>query len=119
MSAEFCFTDAPEYILHKDYEGKPDVDKLHEIFVIVYSVETPTKDLKESARYIFIKSLEKAMRQWKLFGPRSALLHRIFTDDDDINQLALDNENKKVEDVVETESLSSIKAPENDKTIIV
>jgi hypothetical protein len=112
MSAECCFTDDPEYILKKEYDGKPNIDDLHEVFVIVYKVDTVTKEFKKSARFVFIKSLEKAMKQWKIFGPRGALLHRIFTDDDDINELALDNENKKAEDIVETDSLEPIKAPE-------
>jgi hypothetical protein len=112
MSAECCFTDKPEYILKKEYDGKPDVDSLHELFVIVYKVDTPSKDFKDSSRFVFIKSLDKAVRQWKIFGPRGALLHRIFTDDDDINELALNNENKKAEDIVETDSLEPIKASE-------
>jgi len=114
MSAECCFTDSPEYILKKKYDGKPDVDLLHEIFVIVYKVDTPTKDLKESARYVFIKSLDKAFKQWKLMGPRGALLHRILTDDDIINELALENENKKTEDIVESDTIAPIKVPETE-----
>lgn len=112
MSAECCYTDEPQYILKKEYDGKPDVDSLHEIFVIVYRVDTPTKELEKAARYVFIKTLDRAIKQWKLFGPHGALLHRIFTDDDDINELALHNEIEIDEHVVETESLEPIKITE-------
>lgn len=121
MSAECCFTDVPEYILKKEYDGKPDIDSLHELFVIIYKVDNIDKDLKKSSRYVFIKSIERAMKQWKLFGPRGALLHRIFTDDEDINKLALDNENKNT--IIETDSLETIIIPEvqveNDNTLDV
>jgi hypothetical protein len=112
MSAECCFTDDPQYVLKREYDGKPDVDSLHEIFVIVYKVDTPTKEIEKSARYVFIKSLDRAIKQWKLFGPKGALLHRIFTDDNDINQLALHNEIETTEHVLETESLEPIKITE-------
>lgn len=112
MSADCCFTDAPEYILHNEYDGKPDIEKLHEVFVIIYKVDTVTKEIDKAIRYIFIKNLDKAVKQWKIFGPKGALLHRIFTDSDDLNQLALDNENKKTEDIVETDTIEPIKIPD-------
>jgi len=96
MSAEFCYTDSPEYILHKEYTEKPDVEKLHEIFIVVYRIDLPaweTQNQEDEIRYIFFKSLEKAMRRWKLFGPRGSMLKRVFTDSDELNEMALKTEN--------------------------
>jgi hypothetical protein len=96
MSAEFCYTDNPEYILHKEYTEKPDVEKLYEVFIVVYTVEVPaweSKSPEDEVRYIFFKSLEKAMRRWKLFGPRGSMLKRVFTDSDELNEMALKTEN--------------------------
>jgi hypothetical protein len=106
MSAEFCYTDDPEYILHKEYTEKPDIEKLYEVFIVVYTVETPswqTKNPEDEVRYIFFKTLEKAMRRWKLFGPRGSMLKRVFTDSDELNEMALKTENIVVVDVPEEE----------------
>ena len=96
MSAEYCYTESPEYILKKEYTEKPDISKLHEIFVIVYKVDLPNyqkKKEEDAARYIFLHSLEKAFKRWKLFGPNGAILQRIFTDDEELNALATKNDN--------------------------
>jgi len=99
MSAEYCYTESPEYILKKEYTEKPDISKLHEIFVIVYKVDLPNyqkKKEEDSARYIFLHSLEKAFKRWKLFGPNGAILQRIFTDDEELNALATKNDNIEI-----------------------
>ena len=101
MSAEYCYTESPEYILKKEYTEKPDISKLHEIFVIVYKVEVPNylkKKEEDTARYIFLHSLEKAFKRWKLFGPNGAILQRIFTDDEELNALATKNDNIIIDD---------------------
>jgi hypothetical protein len=106
MSAEFCYTDEPHYILKKEYEEKPDINKLFEIFVIVYKAELPKYKVskeEDTARYLFFHDLEKALKRWKLFGPRGALLQRIFTDDEELNELASKNDNIVVENVSEDE----------------
>ena len=110
MSAELCFTEQPEYILTKEYEEKPDIDKLFEIFVVIYKLDLPkwkikSDELKESVRYIFFTKLEKAFKRFKLFGPSYAMLQRLFTDNEELYQLALKNDNIDVSiidgDVVE------------------
>ena len=116
MSAEFCHTDDPEYILHNEYTEKPDIEKLHEIFIIVYTVEIPawqSKNPEDEVRYIFFKSLEKAMRRWKLFGPRGSMLKRVFTDSEELNEMALKNENIVV--VPEEEEAPKEEAPKEEE----
>jgi len=112
MSADLCFTQDPEYILTKDYDEKPDIEKLHEIFVITYKVELPNYKMKneeDDERYIFLHDLDKAFKRWKLFGPNGALLHRMFTDDEELNALATKNDN-----IVIDESLLA----ENDEEVV-
>lgn len=108
MSADYCYTESPEYILKKEYTEKPDISKLHEIFVIVYKVEVPNylkKKEEDTARYIFLHSLEKAFKRWKLFGPNGAILQRIFTDDEELNELATKNDNIEIneEDLISSD----------------
>ena len=101
MSADLCYTADPDYILVKEYNEKPDINKLHEIFVVIYKVETPNylkKSDDDDERYIFFKSLDKAIKRWKLFGPRGSMLRRIITYNDELNELAMKNENIVVED---------------------
>jgi len=129
MSADLCYTDDPDYILEKEYDGKPDIDKLHEIFVVIYKVEVPSYSKKrdeDEAQYVFFKSLEKAFKRWKLFGPRGAMLRRIITDKDELNELALQNEKTIVipDDENITETILKPEEPkeeqkEDSKTIVV
>jgi hypothetical protein len=113
MSADYCYTETPEYILKKEYDEKPDLTKLYEIFVLVYKVDLPKYKIKkeeDTARYLFFHSLEKAFKRWKLFGPRGAILQRIFTDDDELNALATKNDNIEI-------SEEDLKSENNDMVV--
>jgi Ran GTPase-activating protein (RanGAP) involved in mRNA processing and transport len=118
MSADYCYTESPEYILKKEYEGKPDISKLYEIFVLVYKVDLPKYKIKkeeDTARYLFFHSLEKAFKRWKLFGPRGAILQRVFTDDDELNELASKNDNIEVNDEEENDEEEDEEEKNEDK----
>ena len=109
MAAKDCYTEKPEFILKKTYTEKPDIEQLHEIFIVIYKKEVPKwqvkqDELKESARYIFFTKLEKAYKRFKMFGPNYAMLQRIFTDDDELYELATRNDNIVVEDLSDSES---------------
>jgi hypothetical protein len=128
MSADYCYTESPEYILKKEYTEKPDIEKLYEIFVIVYKVDLPSYAIKkeeDTARYIFIHSLEKAFKRWKLFGPNGAILQRIFTDDEELNALATKNDNIEIneedleEEEEEEEEEEKIEEEEKKEEIVV
>lgn len=108
MSADLCYTADPDYILIKEYTEKPDIDKLHEIFVVIYLVDIPNyakKSDEEEERYIFFKSLDKAIKRWKLFGPRRAMLRRIITDNDELLELTKHNESIVVEETDDGQEL--------------
>ena len=103
MSAKDCYTESPEFILKKEYTEKPDIEKLHEVFIVIYKVELPKwkikeDEVKESIRYIFFTNLEKAYKRFKMFGPNYAMLQRVFTDDDEMYELASRNDNIVVEE---------------------
>ena len=103
MSGDLCFTENPEFYLIKEYENKPNVDELFDLFIVVYLKEIPNwkksgdedKDLKDSSRYIIFSNLEKAFKRFKLFGPGKSLIKRILTDNEELYQLA-----KKNDDIV-------------------
>jgi hypothetical protein len=104
MAAKDCYTENPEFILKKEYTEKPDIEQLHEVFIVIYKKELPKwqvkeDELKESSRFIFFTKLEKAYKRFKMFGPNYAMLQRIFTDDEELYKLATQNDNIVVEDI--------------------
>jgi hypothetical protein len=96
MDINTILTDTPIFKLVKEYETNPSIDELTEIFVVVYRVDLPNwqqkvdkdENLKESMRYLFFNNLEKAIKQYKYYGPKGAVLSRMITDDDELIELA-------------------------------
>jgi hypothetical protein len=96
MSHEFCQTEDPYYILVKEYETKPSMEDLTEMFIVIYVLDLPNWQIKEETdgvEYVFFTSLEKAFKRFKAEGPRRALLKRIFTDNEELIELAKINDN--------------------------
>jgi len=96
MDIDTILTEKPLFKLVKEYEENPKIEDLTEIFVVVIREDLPNwkltnnedEDLKESMRYFFFTSLEKAFKQYKYFGPRGSVLSRIITDDEELIALA-------------------------------
>jgi len=113
MSGELCFTENPEFYLIKEYETKPDINDLFDLFIVVYLIDVPNwkktvdedEDLKAASRYIIFSKLEKAFKRFKLFGPGRAVLKRIITDNEELYQAAKRNDDiiVKVEEEEEKE----------------
>jgi hypothetical protein len=118
MDIDTIFTETPHFVLVKEYETNPKIEDLTEVFSVVYRVDLPNwkqtgdkdGDLKQSMRYLFFTSLEKAIKQYKYYGPRGAVLTRIITDNDELIELAeksnfeviVSDEEKEEEKVEET-----------------
>jgi hypothetical protein len=101
MSHDLCEVEEPYYILVKEYEGKPKLEDLTEVFAIVYAYELPKWQIKEETdgvEYVFFTSLEKAWKRFKYEGPRRALMKRIFTDNDELIELAKRNDNIEIKE---------------------
>jgi len=116
MSHDLCQVEEPYLLLVKEYEEKPDPRDLCEVFVIVYAYELPNWQIKEESdgvEYVFFTSFDKAYKRFKYEGPRRSILKRIFTDNEELIELARRNDNiQGIEDVEETEKLENIKTPE-------
>lgn len=115
MSKEFCETENPEYVITKEYEGKPSDDDLTEMFIVVYKLDLANweKQKEEDClRYIFFCNLEKAFKRFKLFGPGRAMLKRIFTDNEELIKLGKASDDVKVE--LQEDELEQIKATESE-----
>jgi hypothetical protein len=41
MSADLCLTEDPEFVLVKEYETKPDINDLTELYIVVTMKEIP------------------------------------------------------------------------------
>jgi len=119
-------TENPYFILVKEYETNPKIEDLKEIFIVIYVVDLPNwkrqgnedQILKDSMRYLFFTDLERAMKQYKYFGPKGAFLQRAFTDNDELIELAeqsnftIEEEEEtieKIEDKVEEEKSIELK----------
>lgn len=98
MSGEL-FDGEPEYHLIKEYEDKPDMDKLTDVFVVVYLVEEDDefKTDEERTRMVFFTDLEKAFKRFKLIGHNKSYCKRIITDDEKLIDLCKHNDTIKVE----------------------
>ena len=119
MSHELCQVEEPYLLLVKEYEEKPDPRDLCEVFAIIYAYELPNWQIKEESdgvEYVFFTSFDKAYKRFKYEGPRRSIMKRIFTDNEELIELARRNDNiKGIEDVEETEKLENIKTPEDKK----
>ena len=113
MSADCVLTGEPEFIFQKKYTEKPKEEDLFEIFVIVYKVKIENwetdKTEDDALRMIFFNNVEKAVKRFKLFGPKAAILKRILTDSVEMNEIAEKNNHIEI-DEEETDE-------ENDKQV--
>jgi hypothetical protein len=119
MSHELCQVEEPYLLLVKEYEEKPNPDDLTEVFVIVYAYELPQWKIKEESdgvEYVFFTSFDKAYKRFKYEGPRRSLMKRIFTDNEELIELAKRNDAiEGIEEVEESDKLEDIKTPEDKK----
>jgi len=96
MECNKIFTDKPQFNITKEYTNAVKIEDLTEIFIVVYRVDLPNyelsqneeEDLKKSCRYVFFTDLERALKQYKYYGPNGAVLSRIFTDNDELIAVA-------------------------------
>jgi len=114
MSADCVLTGVPDFILTKEYEGKPKEEDLFEIFAVIYRVderkgnwENTENNIEEGSdlRFVFFNNVAKAVARFKLFGPKRSLLKRILTDNKELWDAAEKNNHIEVE-LSETESES-------------
>jgi hypothetical protein len=122
MSGEL-FDGEPEYHLVNEYEDKPDMDKLTDVFVVVYLVEEDTefKTEEDRTRMVFFTNLEKAFKRYKIIGPNKSYCKRIITDDEKLIELCKHNDNIKVEvpEEEEEENVTDTEVEPVDKSINV
>jgi hypothetical protein len=95
MDIDTIFTEKPLFIITKQYDAVK-IEDLTEVFAVIFKVELPNyeqvpdedENTKKSARYLFFTDLEKAFKQFKYYGPRRAILQRIFTDKEELIETA-------------------------------
>jgi hypothetical protein len=86
-------------MLVKEYETKPNVDDLIEVFAVIYVLDLPKWEVKnetDGVEYVFFTSLEKAFKRFKVEGPRKSILKRILTDNEELVELARRNDNVEI-----------------------
>jgi hypothetical protein len=96
MNIDTIFTEKPFFDITKEYATSPTMEDLTEIFCVVFREELPNwkeqvdedENLKASMRYLFFTDLERAFKQYKYYGPRGAVLSRIFTDNELLAEIA-------------------------------
>lgn len=111
MEIETMFTDTPYFLIVNEYETQPKMEDLTEIFVVTYRVKLPNwqekpdpeENLKASLRYVFLTDLDRAIKQYKYYGPRGATLARMFTDKEDIIEIAEKSNFRIIEEEEEKE----------------
>ena len=118
MSHDLCEVQEPYYLIVKEYEEKPKVEDLTEVFAIVYANEIPKWKIKEETdgvEYVFFTSLEKAWKRFKYEGPKRSLMKRIFTDNEELIELAKRNDNVEIPlESLNIETASTIESPKDD-----
>jgi hypothetical protein len=104
MDIDTIITEKPYFKLTKEYpEGQLKIEDLTEVLMVTIKVklanyeESGTEDeiLQKSMRHFFFTDFEKAWKQYKFWGPRGAVLLRMFTDDEELINIA-----KKSNDIV-------------------
>lgn len=99
MSNDLCQVEDPYYMLVKEYETKPNIDDLIEVFAVIYVLDLPKWEVKnetDGVEYVFFTSLEKAFKRFKVEGPRKSILKRIYTDNEELVELARRNDNVEI-----------------------
>jgi len=116
MSHELCQVEEPYLLLVKEYEEKPDPRDLCEVFAIIYAYELPKWQVKEESdgvEYVFFTSFDKAYKRFKYEGPRRSIMKRIFTDNEELIELARRNDNiQGIEDIKTPEDKEEKSEPE-------
>jgi len=95
MSHSLCQVEEPYILLVKEYEETPKTEDLTEVFAIVYTVELPNWKVKEETdgvEYVFFTAFDKAYKRFKYEGPNRSLMKRIFTDNEELIELARRND---------------------------
>jgi len=118
MDIDTIFTEKPHFNIVKEYEKPVTMDDLTEVFAVIYRVDLPNHMLKgseedmlkDSMRYLFFTDFERAFKQYKFYGPRRAVLSRMFTDNDELIELA-----KKSNFTIEVEEEEKEKVIEDKK----
>ena len=118
MSHDLCDVEEPYYLIVKEYEEKPKPEDLTEVFTIVYAHDIPKWKIKEETdgvEYVFFTSLEKAWKRFKYEGPKRALMKRIFTDNEELIELAKRNDNIELPlESLNIETASTVESPKDD-----
>lgn len=118
MSHDLTDVEEPYLLLVKEYDEKPKTEDLTEVFAIIYVIDLPKWKMKEETdgvEYVFFTSLEKAWKRFKYEGPRRSILKRIFTDNDELIELAKRNDNIVLPlEPINIETASTIDSPKDD-----
>ena len=118
MSHDLCDVEEPYYLIVKEYEEKPKPEDLTEVFTIVYAHDIPKWKIKEETdgvEYVFFTSLEKAWKRFKYEGPKRSLMKRIFTDNEELIELARRNDNVEIPlESLNIETASTVESPKDD-----
>ena len=115
MSHTLCQVEEPYILLVKEYEETPKPEDLTEVFAIIYTVELPKWKIKEETdgvEYVFFTAFDKAYKRFKYEGPNRSLMKRIFTDNEELIELA--KRNDIIELPLEPINLETIKDSENE-----
>ena len=118
MSHDLTDVEEPYLLLVKEYDEKPKKEDLTEVFAIIYVVDLPKWKMKEETdgvEYVFFTSLEKAWKRFKYEGPKRSILKRIFTDNDELIELARRNDNVIIPlEPINIETASTVESPKDD-----
>jgi len=118
MSHDLCEVEEPYYLIVKDYEEKPKQEDLTEVFAVIYAYDLPKwkkKEETDGVEYVFFTSLDKAWKRFKYEGPRRSLIKRIFTDNEELIELAKRNDNIEIPlEPLNIETASVVESPKED-----
>lgn len=118
MSHDLCAVEEPYYLIVKDYDEKPKQEDLTEVFAIIYAYDLPKWKIKEETdgvEYVFFTSLEKAWKRFKYEGPKRSLMKRIFTDNEELIELARTNDNVEIPlESLNIQTASEVESPKDD-----
>lgn len=118
MSHSLCHVEEPYVLLVKDYDEPPKNQDLTEVFVIIYANELPKWKVKEETdgvEYVFFTAFDKAYKRFKYEGPNRSLLKRIFTDNEELIELAKRNDEVEIPlESLNIQTASEIESPKDD-----
>ena len=118
MSHDLCDVEEPYYLIVKEYAEKPKQEDLTEVFSVVYVHELPKWQIKnetDGVEYVFFTSLDKAWKRFKYEGPRRSLMKRIFTDNEELIELAKRNDEVEIPlESLNVQTATEIESPKDD-----